>query len=992
MAAARPILLPLLCLFLLVLPLSAQDQPGTITGRVFDLATEQPVAGVTLTVAQRSTLTGADGRFIVVGVPAGTHEIRLVMLGYREETQSVTVAAGQTVSIAIGLTPEAIALEQLVVTGYGTRRAGDITGSVDRLGDDQFNTGRIVSPEELIQGRIAGLQVIDSGEPGGLVQIRIRGGTSVNASNEPLFVIDGVPLPSGGGLSAGRNPLNFLNPDDIESITVLKDASATAIYGSRGANGVIFVETRRGSVREPQLTYSGSFSSSSALRTPQMLSPEQYRTVVNAVAPQLIDFLGPTNTDWRDAVLRSGTGQEHSVAVAGTGDQLSYRLSLGYLGQEGIVRGSKTERLTASVVASHQLLDDRLNIRANLRGARTDDQFTPGGGLAAATIFDPTQPILTTDGYFEQRAFVLGPNNPIAELDLGLEEGVTYRSMGSLESEYLVPFVHNLTATARMGYDVASSERKAFYPSTLWSQEKGPNPGYLNRSNPRETTGLLDLFFTHRVPFATSHLETTAGYSYETSRGDYPFFEAMGLDTDLLGPSGMPVANETRTTLFESERRLASFFARANYSLHDRYLFTASVRRDGSSRFGPDNQWGTFPAAAFAWRLSEEPFLEGFDRLSDLKLRLSWGVNGNQAFDDYMWVPTYQYGDQHSQIQFGNEWVTTIRPSAVDPNIKWEETTSYNLGLDYGFNNNRIHGSVDFYVKDTDDLIFRVPVAAGTFLSNFVTTNIGSMRNVGLELALHADVLDRRADGGLGWTTSFTAATNSNELLRINPFGDEGTDRILVGGIAGGVGTTIQVLQPGYPINSFFVFQHRYGPDGRPVPDGSMLDRYEDLNGDGVINIDDRRVHRSPAPSWIFGHSSRFDYADFGLSFSMRAHLGNYVYNNLASYLGYYNRLNEAAGPVNLHASVSQNHFREQQFFSDVYIEDASFLRMDNLTLDYRLPNVRGVQQIRLFGTIQNVFTFTNYTGVDPEAGLLGIDTHIYPRSRTFTTGASVVF
>jgi TonB-dependent starch-binding outer membrane protein SusC len=991
MAAVRTILLPFVCLLLIAAPLMGQDQ-GTITGRVFDLATERPLPGVTITVAQRSALTAADGRFILLNMPAGTHELRLQMIGYREEVQSVSVQAAQTVNVAVGLTPEAIALEQLVVTGYGTRRAGDITGSVERVSQEQFNTGRIVSPEELIQGRIAGLQVIDSGEPGGGVQIRIRGGTSVNASSEPLFVVDGVPLPTGGGLSAGRNPLNFMNPDDIESITVLKDASATAIYGSRGSNGVIFIETRRGSVREPQLTYTGSISSSSALRTPQMLTTDQFRTVVDMTAPQLSGYLGTADTDWRNAILRTGTGQEHSVALAGAGDQLSYRLSLGYLGQEGIIRGSRTERLSGALVASHRLLDDRLNIRANIRGARTEDEFTPGGGIGAATIFDPTQPIRTEAGYFEQRAFVLGPNNPIAELESGVEQGITFRSVGSLETEYFIPFVDNLTATARMGYDVASSERKAFYPSTLWGQEKGPNPGYLNRSNPRETTGLFDLFFTHRAPFETSNLETTAGYSYETSRGDYPFFEAMGLDTDLLGPSGMPVSNELRSTLFESERRLASFFARANYTLHDRYLFTASVRRDGSSRFGPGNQWGTFPAAAFAWRLSEEAFMQGFDPISDLKLRLSWGVNGNQAFADYMWVPTYQYGDQHSQVQFGNEWVTTIRPSAVDPNIKWEETTSYNVGMDYGFNNNRIHGSVDFYVKDTDDLIFRVPVAAGTFLSNFVTTNIGSMRNVGLELALHADVLERQQAGRLGWTASFTAATNRNELLSINPFGHEDTDRILVGGIAGGVGGTIQVLQPGSPINSFYVFQHKYGPDGRPIPTGSMLDRYVDQNEDGVINIDDRRVLHNPAPSWIFGHSSRFDYGDVGLGFSLRAQLGNYVYNNMASYLGYYNRLNEAAGPVNLHASVSHNHFREQQFFSDVYVEDASFLRMDNLTLDYRLPAVRGTQQIRLFGTVQNVFTWTNYTGVDPEAGLLGIDVNIYPRSRTFTTGASVVF
>jgi TonB-dependent starch-binding outer membrane protein SusC len=978
MAAVRQILLPLVFLLLIAGPLVGQQQ-GTITGRVFDSVTEQPLAGVTITVAERSALTAADGRFIVVGVPAGTHDLRLQMIGYREEVQPVTLQAGQTVSIPIGLVPEAIALEQLVVTGYGVRRAGDITGSVERVGQEQFNTGRIVSPEELIQGRVAGLQVIDSGEPGAPIQIRIRGGTSVSSSNEPLFVLDGVPLPTGGGLSAGRNPLNFLNPDDIESVTVLKDASATAIYGSRGANGVIFIETRRGSVREPQFTYTGSLSSSSAARLPQMLTADQFRTVVEMTNPTRLQYLGDANTGWQDAVLRTGLGQEHSFAVAGFGDNMNYRLSLGYLNQEGVVRGSMTERLSAALSASHQLFDDRLSIRANLRGARTEDQFTPGGGLAAATIYDPTQPIRTETGYFEQRLFELGPNNPLAELEYGAVDGTTFRSLGSLDAEYRVPFVEGLTATARAGYDVASSERRTFYPTFLWGQQKDATPGFMDRSNPRETTGLLDTFLTHRALFGNSNLETTAGYSYEASRGDYPYFYATGLDSDFLGQDGVPVAEEVVSRLSVTERRLASFFARANYTLHDRYLATVSVRRDGSSRFGPDNQWGTFPAVALAWRLSEEPFMDGMDLFSDLKLRASWGVNGNQAFGDYMWVPTYRYGDGFTQVQFGNEWITTIRPNAVDPNIKWEETTSYNFGLDYGVLNNRIVGSLDFYVKDTDDLIFNVPVAAGTFLSNWVTTNIGSMRNRGFEFSLEGDVLQGRA---LSWNTSFTAATNRNRLLTVNPFG-MGTEQIPVGGIAGGVGNYIQILQPGYPVNSFYVLQHRMGDDGRPVPHGSMSEMYQST---------ERVPYKSPDPTWMFGHSSRFGWGDVGLSYAMRAHVGNYVYNNLASYMGYYNRLNEAAGPVNLHASVSRNHFRDAQFFSDVYIEDASFLRMDNLTLDYRLPPLRGTQQIRLFGTLQNVFTLTNYTGVDPEAGLLGIDTHIYPRSRTFTTGASVVF
>jgi TonB-dependent starch-binding outer membrane protein SusC len=988
MAIGRQLTLPLLAVLFAFTPVMGQGQTGTVTGRVVDNVSEQPLSGAMVGVGTVRTVTNAEGDFVLTGVPAGEQNLTAARYGYAEGSASVTVLAGQTVTVTIRLTVEAIALERLVVTGYGERRVADITGSVANVGEGQFNTGRVVSAEELIQGRVAGLQVIDSGEPGGGVDIRIRGGTSVTASNQPLFVLDGVPLPVGGGLSAGRNPLNFLNPDDVESVTVLKDASATAIYGSRGANGVILIETRRATPRTPQLTYSNSVSTSRVTRLQPMLSADEFRQVVSAVAPGRLPYLGSASTDWRDEVLRDGIGQEHAIALAGAADNLSYRLSLGYLNQEGVIRGSEVERFSAALNANHRLLDDRLNITAHLRGSRTDDLFTPGGGLGAAQEFDPTLPVRTESGFTEQWDFPLAVNNPVPELQLGIEEGVTYRTLASIDADYRLPFLEDLKATVRLGYDIASSERRSFRPSVLWGQQKSPNPGYINRSNPRETTGLFDAFLTYARPFgAASDIEVTAGHSYELSRGDYPFQESFGLSTDLLGPSGVPAAEETVTRISDREGRLSAFFARANYTLNDRYLLTLSVRRDGSSKFGPGNRWGTFPSAAVAWRLSEETFMQGVGWLSDLKVRASWGVTGNQSFDDYMWAPAYRYGDQFTQMQWGNEWITTIRPNAVDPNIKWEETTSYNIGLDYGFMNNRVVGSLDYYIKDTDDLIFRVPVAAGTFLSNFVTTNIGSMRNQGFEVGLNAQVLQ----GRLRWNTGFTAATNSNELLSINPFGD-GTDRILVGGIAGGVGSTIQVLQPGYAVNTFFVHRHRLDSDGRPVPLGSMMDRYEDINGDGQITLDDRVPLDNPAPTWMLGHHSQVEYGNLALSFSLRAHVGNYVYNNLASQQGYYNRLTEAAGPVNLHRSVSQYHFRDSNFFSDVYIEDASFLRMDNLTLGYTIPRFPGVQQARIFGTVQNVFTMTRYTGVDPEAGLLGIDNNIYPRSRTFSTGVNVTF
>jgi iron complex outermembrane receptor protein len=520
----------------------------------------------------------------------------------------------------------------------------------------------------------------------------------------------------------------------------------------------------------------------------------------------------------------------------------------------------------------------------------------------------------------------------------------------------------------------------------------------VSRSNPTETTGLLDGFFnyTHRMSSLNSELDATAGYSYEGSTGDYPSWYARGLSTNLLGVNGVPTAVEEVPSLYVKDSKLASFFGRVNYTIADRYLLTLSVRRDGSSRFGPGNQWGTFPAAAVGWRVNEEPWFHS-GLFSDLKLRASWGVNGNQAIGDYLWVPTYTFSDPFARVQFGSDFVTTIRPTAVDPNIKWEQTKSYNLGVDYGLFDDRITGSVEYYVKNTDDLLFRIPVAAGTNLSNYVTTNIGSMRNKGLELSVNARVLDGGSTHGLSWNASFNASTNKNRLLRINPFGGS-SQLIQVGGISGGVGSTIQVLEPGFPVNSFYVYQHKRDANGNPVadnvngvarPDTAI---YMDLNGDSVITQADRRPFHSSQPTWIFGHTSQFGYRNFDLGFTLRANVGNYVYNNVSSSQGYYNALKNAAGPVNLSGSVLKNNFLNPQYFSDVYVENASFLRMDNITLGYTLPHVRGVQTARLYGTIQNAFTLSGYSGVDPEAGLNGIDNNIYPRSRTFSAGVSIGF
>lgn len=1006
MSLARSMVATLAGALLLVAPLSAQET-GTVAGRATDASTMAPVSGATVSIAGTGGITNASGRFVITGVPVGTHTLRIEQIGYADATEEVTVEAGQTVTVEISLTTEAVGVGEVVVTtGYGQQEVEELTGVIKAIEPEQFNPGRVISPEELIQGKVAGVNIIDSGEPGGGIAIRIRGGTSVNASNEPLIVLDGVPLAVGGGVSAGRNPLNFLNPDDIERITVLKDASATAIYGSRGANGVLIIETKNGRSAVggvgSQLSYRGTVSGSSVTREPDMLSTQQFLDAVEQHVPSALSLLGSADTDWRDAVQRTGAGQEHSLSFAGATDDFDYRLSVGYLDQEGVVRGSNTERATLGLGYGQSFFDDQLRLTANFRGARTFDDFTPGGVIGSATIFQPTQPIYdeTSEfgGYFEWEGNPLAVNNPVAELELTVDEGTTYRTIGDLEAQYEVPYVDGLTGNIRVGYDITQAERKTFRPTYLKGEDESGTPGFVSRSNSSSSNVLFDAFFTYDrlLQSMNTDMEVTAGYSYEDNHNEFPYFEAQGLSFNYLGTAGVPASEEQRTSIWVDESRLVSFFGRTHFTIADKYLLTLSVRHDGSSRFGPEEQWGTFPSAAFAWRLSDEEFMQDMEMISNLKLRFSWGVNGNQSFANYQQYPSYEIGGEQAQYQFGDEFISTIRPGAADRGIKWEETTSYNIGVDFGLMEDRITGALEYYVKDTDDLIFRVPVAAGTFTSNFITTNIGSLQNQGVELTLDAVLFDG-VEGDFSWTTSFNAARNSNEIVQINPVAAEGSDIILTGGIAGGVGNLIQVLQAGYPVNSFYVYEHKLDADGSPMwsdenGDGVIdeNDIYVDQNGDGIVNQDDRRPYESPAPDWIFGLTSLMEYGDFDGSFTLRAHLGNYVYNNVASNYGHYRALEYVGVPNNLHSSVLDTGFEREQYFSDHYVEDASFLRLDNLTVGYTTP-VAG-RQVRVFGTLQNVFTLTGYSGVDPLAGVNGIDNNLYPRSRTFTVGASVRF
>jgi len=975
--------------------LAAQQPTGTIRGRITDNSTQQPIAGAVIAVGNRSTQTRDDGRFTIAGIAAGSDLLRVRMIGYVQINQPVMVTAGDTSVVDLALTAQAIGLSEVVVTGYGQQRAGNLTGAVTAVGDSQFNTGRVISPQMLIQNKVAGVQVVDNNDPGGGLSIRIRGATSVNASSEPLYVVDGVPLGNGagGGLSAGRDPLNYLNPNDIESITVLRDASAAAIYGSNAANGVVLITTKTGGTHQkPQFEYTSSASASAVTRLPSLMNAAQFAAALNQYAPARDTLLLGASTDWFGLIDRTAYGQEHNFAVTNSTNDMSYRLSLGYLNQDGIIQASSTKRVSLGLNYSQQLFNDRLNVHTSIRGSRAIDQFTPGDVLGNAAAMAPTQPVFdssSSTGYWDWKTSNAAPSNPVASLTWARDHGTTWRSVGNVQAEYRAPFLEGLSANVNLGYDLARADRTTFYPNNLAAQVR-QGQGLLYIANNSQTNQVLESYLGYSPPrtYGPGRLDVVGGYSYAQSHAEYPWLRETGLTTNVLGDNGIPVATIVQNHRDIVDYKLISFFGRMNYNINDRYLAAFSVRRDGSSRFGPGNQWGTFPSAALAWRVSQESFMQGLGGLSDLKLRASWAKTGNQAFQDYLQFPTYTFSDGQTQVQFGNVYTTTIRPSAVDPNIHWEKTTAYNVGADFGFSNQLFSGTIDWYTKNTSDLIFYVPIPAGTNLGNYVTTNIGSMRNRGIELSLNGDVLKRSASG-LSWTASVTAAHNTNELLNINP--NRSVSKILTGGISGGVGNNVEVLEPGVPVNSFFVYQQRYDASGKPIYDtGTPTNMYVDQNGDGIINDSDRRPFHDPSPKWILGHTSYFNVKHFDVTLTLRAYLDNWVYNNVASSLGAYQNLTGSAMPANLHTSVLTTGFVVPQYYSDYFVEDASFLRMDNITIGYG-GTYRG-QRFRLFGTIQNTFTITGYSGVDPTSGLNGIDNNIYPRARTITTGLDIRF
>ncbi len=963
----------------------------TITGTVTDAENGDPLIGANILVVGTSTgtVTDFDGNYSLE-LPEGATQLEFSYTGYRAQT--VNIGASDVVDVQLSAGE---LLDEIVVIGYGSVRKEDATGSVLAVSEKDFNKGALVSGENLLTGKVAGVQITPNAQPGGGASIRIRGGTSINASNEPLYVIDGVPVGNGGNLAF------YVNPNDIETFTVLKDASATAIYGSRGANGVIMITTKRGKKgAKPRFTLNAFNSWASLAGDIPVLSPEEFRNVVTFVRPNRLEDVGPERTDWFDEVTRTAYGQSYDMSVTGGGENFGYRVSANYQNVEGVIRPYQAERIGFSFAFDMSILNDQLDISTNLKG-NFNKRNNERGVIGNAWLFDPTQPVFDLDnvaygGYFEY-GVALGPRNPVSQIEQQQNLFEEFGSIGNLELDFKPSIIPGLSAKLNLGYDIDNNDSKFFSPTTFTRPPTDDRTGNIFISNGKNINLLLDAYLTYDFDLnADNVLKVLAGYSYQDFTFSGNSTNAWNIDTDIFGFNNLAPASMFISNSGITDNRLISFFGRLNYTLKDKYLLTATVRRDGSSRFGPANRWGTFPSAALGWRILQEPFAAGLANVfSDLKFRVGYGVTGNQEIGDFQFLPTYAISDSRARYQFGNEFVTTLRPNGYDAGLKWEETTQWNFGLDFGFSNGRINGTLEYYYKNTDDLLFTVNVPAGTNLTDRVLTNIGELENQGIELTLNAAILTTPK---LAWDISLNGAYNQNEIRVLD---GEGSAGINTGFISGGVGSTVQRLSVGSPVNSFFLFQQLYDSNGDPLVDGidynedgvvDNADIYSDLNGDGIVNDQDRRLIQQPAPDFIYGITSNFSFNNFDLAFTLRGGVGNFVYNNNASNLGHFSRLADREGWLNnLHHSVLLSGFTNPQYFSDFYLEDASFLRMDNITLGYNFSNLPSGMSLRLYGTAENVFVLTEYSGLDPEHGN-GIDNNPFPRQRRIVFGATLGF
>ena len=992
--------------------LYAQDR--VITGRVTDSKDGSGVAGVTITPkgGAGGTQTGTDGSYRIAVNPSVTV---LIFSSVGFSVQEISIS-GRT-SINVSLSGSISSLNEVVVIGYGTRLKKDLTGSVTAITAKDFNKGSITTPEQLIAGKVAGVQVTSNGgAPGSGSTIRIRGGASLNASNSPLIVIDGVPVDN-GGISGAANPLALINPNDIESFNILKDASATAIYGSRASNGVIIITTKRGKSGRMRFNFSTQYSLSTLPKEADVLSPAEFRAYVNSHGtPAQIALMGNANTDWQNEIYDNAGTTDNNLSMSGSVKTMPYRVSIGYLSQDGILRTGNLKRKSAAITLSPKLFKDHLKIDINLRGSVNNSRFADEGAIGTAVRFDPTQSVYASSkrygGYFEwldpsstTGLRKLSPLNPVGLLDQRTDKSEAKRSIGNIQFDYKLHFFPDLHVNVNLGYDVSKGEGTVYIPdSAASSYQRSPDAkhgGVNNQYLQKKSNTLLETYlnYTKDIKSISSRIEAIAGYSYQAfATTNYNGkIDPNGVLTDASGNKWTPYSDyatdgyliTSPTFRFDKpENRLISFFGRLNYSLKGKYLLTGTIRRDGSSRFSKDNRWGWFPSAAFAWRMKEENFLKNLNVLSDLKLRLGYGITGQQdGIGNYDYIPRYSQANAQAQYQFGSTYYTLYRPEGYNPNLKWEQTTTYNVGLDYGFLNGRITGTVDVYLKKTKDLLSVIDQPAGTNFSNKILANIGNMENRGVEFAINAQPVRNKT---LTWDLGFNLTFNKNEITKLTFTNDPKFPGNLVGGIAGGVGSTVQIHSVGYPKSSFYVYQQVYDKSGKPIEG-----LFEDRNRDGQINVDDLYRYKAPDPEAFLGANSTVSWKKWTAGFSLRGSFGNYMYNNRFSNTGVQRNIIDPLGFLaNGSRSLLETNFTgngDKYLLSDYYIENASFVRMDYINIGYNWGNIGKNTNLRIGANVQNVFTITKYKGVDPEV-FGGIDNNFYPRPRVYAISVSLDF
>ena len=983
------------------LSIDAFAQQITVKGLVKDTAGE-PIIGANVVIkgTTNGTITDFDGNF---QLNANKGDIIVIsFIGY--QPQEVQAAA----SMNIILKDDTELLDEVVVIGYGSVKKDDLSGSVVAIKAEEMNKGAVTSPQELIMGKVPGLSVSQGdGAPGAGSTIRIRGGASLNASNDPLIVIDGIPV-SNDAAPGTPNALATINPNDIETFTVLKDASATAIYGSRASNGVIIIQTKKGTQDKIKVSYSGTFTAKDPYKRIETLDAQSFREVMQAQYPEgtaqsadiqrILNVYPNQSTDWQDAIYQTGLSTDQNIGIAGKAGFMPFRISLGYNTEKGTLKTSKYERYTGAVNLSPKFFDNHLSVDINVKGTINKNRFADSGAVGAAAFFDPTKPIYDEEnryngywnwGIVQGAQADLATQNPLSLLYDRNNHGTTKRSLGNIQLDYKIHGLEDLHANLNLGYDVAKTTGRNFVnsnsvQSSLDKTFTGLGQG--NTWNNLRRNHLLDFYMNYakNIESIKSNFDIMAGYSWQHFYYANHDITYSNPTEDLGAKEGYTYDENERHYIRDDHRRipyenyLISFFGRLNYNFMDRYLLTATLRRDGSSRFSENNRWGLFPSAALAWTISNEPFMKATENvLSKLKLRLGYGVTGQQEIGDYQYITSYSFSTNPNTTYLGT---TLLKPNGYSPDLKWEQTTTYNVAIDFGFLNNRINGSIEYYQKHTKDLLNTISAAAGTNFINLITANVGKMKNKGVEANVNAIAIQSK---DFTWEVGYNITWNDSKITKLTTTFNPDYQGIDAG--------TNQKHQVGEMPGTFYLYQQVYDENGKPIQNA-----FVDRNNDGQITEADRYLtHKSPMAKVYMGFSSQFSYKKWDLGFNLRANFGNYVYNGVASGNSTSNNYGGKGFITNLYNGFQDTGFTllntSEQMASDYFLENASFLKMDNLTLGYSFQNLFAAKLSgRISASVQNVFTISKYSGLDPECG--AIDSNIWPRPRTYTIGLNLNF